>query len=86
MGLAINAWANPAPTRRPLPPSAVMAGLGELSRLNRLITPEFGPMVRVFTLLTDLPVALDKPIDADHGVLQAMQEVRRGLPLRVLEL
>jgi len=46
------------------PAFGVMAGLGELSRLNRLITPEFGPMVRVFVMLTDLPVALDKPIDA----------------------
>ncbi len=46
------------------PAFGVLAGLGELSRLNRLITPEFGPMVRVFKMLTDLPVAIDKPIDA----------------------
>mgnify|MGYP005814597001 CR=1 FL=1 len=46
------------------PALGVLAGLGELSRLNRLITPEFGPMVRVFKMLTDLPVATDKPIDA----------------------
>lgn len=46
------------------PALGVMAGLGELSRLNRLITPEHGPMVRVFKLLTDLPVATDRPIDA----------------------
>jgi epoxyqueuosine reductase len=50
------------------PAFAVLAGLGELSRLNRLITPEFGPMVRVFTLITDLPVATDKPIDA--GIME----------------
>jgi reductive dehalogenase len=46
------------------PAFGVLAGLGELSRLNRMITPEFGPMVRVFTMITDLPVATDKPIDA----------------------
>jgi epoxyqueuosine reductase len=46
------------------PAFGVLAGLGELSRLNRLITPEFGPMVRVFKLVTDLPLATDKPIDA----------------------
>lgn len=46
----------------------VLAGLGELSRLNRMITPEYGPMVRVFFMLTDLPLAVDKPIDA--GTLQ----------------
>jgi epoxyqueuosine reductase len=50
------------------PALGVMAGLGEMSRLNRLITPEFGPMVRVFKLLTDLPVAVDKPIDA--GIME----------------
>ena len=46
------------------PAFAVLAGLGELSRLNRVITPEFGPMVRIFKLVTDLPLAPDKPIDA----------------------
>jgi epoxyqueuosine reductase len=50
------------------PAFGVMAGLGELSRLNRLITPEFGPMTRVFKMLTDLPVATDKPID--FGVMR----------------
>ena len=50
------------------PAFGVMAGLGELSRLNRLITPEFGPMVRVFKMITDLPVAVDKPID--FGVMK----------------
>lgn len=46
------------------PALAVMAGLGELSRLNRVITPEYGPMVRIFKLITDLPLEPDKPIDA----------------------
>jgi reductive dehalogenase len=46
------------------PAFGVMAGLGELSRYNRLLTPEYGPMVRAFKVLTDLPVAPSKPIDA----------------------
>ena len=46
------------------PAFGVMAGLGELSRLNRLITPEYGPMVRVFKMITNLPVAPTSPIDA----------------------
>jgi epoxyqueuosine reductase len=46
------------------PAFGVLAGLGEMSRLNRMITPEFGPMVRAFIILTDLPVATDKPINA----------------------
>jgi len=40
----------------------VLAGLGELSRLDCLITPERGPMVRLAALATDLPLAPTKPI------------------------
>jgi reductive dehalogenase len=43
---------------------AVMSGIGELSRLNRVITPEYGPMVRIFRLITNLPLAPTKPISA----------------------
>lgn len=57
------------------PALGVMCGLGELSRLNRLITPEFGPMVRVFKLLTDLPVATDKPIDA--GIMEFCRRCKK---------
>ncbi len=46
------------------PAFGVLAGLGEMSRLNRMITPEYGPMVRVFKMLTNLPVAPTRPIDA----------------------
>lgn len=42
----------------------VLAGLGELGRTNRLVTPEYGPMVRLSVVLTDMPLALDGPIDA----------------------
>ncbi|KUO49007.1 MAG: reductive dehalogenase [Desulfitibacter sp. BRH_c19] len=45
------------------PAFGVMAGLGELSRLNRVITPEYGPMVRLTALTTDLPLAPTKPIN-----------------------
>lgn len=57
------------------PALAVLAGLGEMSRLNRLITPEFGPMVRVFHLLIDLPVAVDKPIDA--GIMEFCKRCKK---------
>jgi epoxyqueuosine reductase len=50
------------------PAFGVLAGLGEMSRINRLITPEFGPMVRVFKVITDLPLATDKPINA--GIME----------------
>lgn len=45
-------------------PLAVEAGLGELGRHNRMITPEYGPMVRLGKVITDLPLAADQPIDA----------------------
>ncbi len=50
------------------PAFAVLAGLGEMSRLNRLITPEHGPMVRCSQIVTDLPLAPSKPID--FGVMR----------------
>jgi reductive dehalogenase len=50
------------------PAFGVMAGLGEMSRLNRLISPEYGPMVRVFKALTDLPLPSGSPID--FGVME----------------
>jgi reductive dehalogenase len=44
-------------------PLAVYAGLGEYSRMGRIITKEFGPRVRLCTVTTDLPLEIDKPID-----------------------
>jgi len=46
------------------PALGVMAGLGELSRLQPLVSPEYGPLQRVFKMVTDLPLAPNKPIDA----------------------
>ncbi len=42
-------------------PLAVEAGLGALGRLGLLITPEFGPRVRICKIFTDLPLISDKP-------------------------
>jgi epoxyqueuosine reductase len=44
-------------------PFAVMAGMGEMGRMNRVVSPLFGGAVRFAIILTDLPLALDKPID-----------------------
>jgi epoxyqueuosine reductase len=57
------------------PAFAVMAGLGELSRLNRVITPEYGPMVRIFKMITDLPVTPDQPIDA--GIMSFCESCKK---------
>ena len=41
----------------------VMAGLGEMSRVGHIITPEHGLQQRVNKLITDLPLAPGKPVD-----------------------
>ncbi|RJE47276.1 reductive dehalogenase [Dehalobacter sp. MCB1] len=43
-------------------PLAIHAGLGELSRIGILVTPKFGPRVRLCKVFTDMPLAVDKPI------------------------
>jgi reductive dehalogenase len=43
-------------------PMAIDAGLGELGRQGILITPQYGPRVRLAKVITDLPMAYDQPI------------------------
>ncbi len=42
-------------------PLAIDAGLGALGRNGLLITPEYGPRVRICKVFTDLPLVSDKP-------------------------
>ena len=44
-------------------PIAIDAGLGELARNGLLITPAFGPRVRLAKVFTDLPLVADKPVE-----------------------
>jgi reductive dehalogenase len=44
-------------------PLALQAGLGQLGRHGMLITPRFGPRVRLSAVLTNLPLVTDTPID-----------------------
>ena len=44
-------------------PIAVEAGIGELARNGNVITRRYGPRIRLGTVTTDLPLALDSPID-----------------------
>jgi epoxyqueuosine reductase len=44
-------------------PLAIDAGLGQLGRNGLLITPEYGPRVRICKVYTDLPLVTDGPID-----------------------
>ncbi len=42
-------------------PLAIEAGLGAVGRLGLLISPEFGPRVRICKVFTDLPLVSDTP-------------------------
>jgi len=44
-------------------PMAIDAGLGQLGRMGYMITPWFGPHVRIAKVLTDMPLVTDFPID-----------------------
>lgn len=44
-------------------PLAIQAGLGEYGRNGLLITKKFGPRVRLGKIFTDMPLAIDQPID-----------------------
>jgi len=44
-------------------PLAIDAGLGEIGRNGLLITPQYGPRVRLCKIFTDLPLEPDKPIE-----------------------
>jgi reductive dehalogenase len=44
-------------------PLAIDAGLGELSRMGLLVTPEYGPRVRLSKVITNMPLRPDSPIE-----------------------
>jgi epoxyqueuosine reductase len=45
-------------------PLALKAGFGELGRHGSIIHPKMGPLFRLGSVITSMPLALDKPIDA----------------------
>lgn len=56
-------------------PLAIDAGFGELGRHGLLVTPQFGPCVRICKVFTDMPLAADKPIT--FGVEEFCRSCRR---------
>jgi epoxyqueuosine reductase QueG len=46
-------------------PAMYLAGLGTLGLNSSIVTPEFGPRVKVTTIITDCPLAPGSPPDAD---------------------
>ena len=66
-------------------PLAIQAGLGQYGRHGLLITPEFGPRVRIAKIFTDLPLKADEPID--FGVTETCNSCRRcsdGCPVKAI--
>ncbi len=66
-------------------PLAIQAGLGQYGRHGLLITPEFGPRVRIAKIFTDLPLLADEPID--FGVTETCNICRRcsdGCPVKAI--
>lgn len=53
-------------------PIAVKAGVGELARNGSLIVRDYGPRVRLATVTTDLPLAVDGPVDLGVQALCGM--------------
>ena len=56
-------------------PLAISAGLGQVGRSGLLITPEFGPAVRICKVLTNMPLEIDRPID--FGVTEFCEKCKR---------
>jgi hypothetical protein len=56
-------------------PLAIDAGLGELGRNGLLITPEYGPCVRICKVFTDMPLEPDTP--QPFGVMEFCKECRK---------
>lgn len=63
LGWPARAYGNPNSTDILMIPLAVRAGLGELGKHGSLIGVEHGSNLRLAAVLTDLPLALDRPVD-----------------------
>jgi epoxyqueuosine reductase len=48
-----------------------MAGLGWMGRNNLLVNPHMGSRFRLVSVLTDMPLSVDKPLDLDCGDCRA---------------
>lgn len=53
---------------------ARLAGHGWIGRNNLLVNPRFGAQVRYVTVLTDLPLRTDEPVEGDCGDCRACVE------------
>ncbi len=66
-------------------PMAIEAGLGEYGRNGLLITPKYGPNVRIAKVFTDLPLIADRP--REFGVQKFCNQCNRcakGCPVKAI--
>ena len=49
----------------------MLAGLGWIGRNNLLVNPEIGARFRLVTILTDIPLKVDEPLERDCGECKA---------------
>lgn len=63
MGWPAKGYGNPNSTDILHIPMAINAGLGQLGKHGSMISQEFGSNVRLAAVLTDMPLAYDKPVD-----------------------
>ncbi|MFK7803147.1 MAG: reductive dehalogenase [Anaerolineae bacterium] len=66
-------------------PLAIKAGLGEYGRNGLLITPKYGPRVRLGKIFTDMPLEHDQPIQ--FGVKEMCEECNAcaaGCPVKAI--
>jgi NAD-dependent dihydropyrimidine dehydrogenase PreA subunit len=75
LGWPARAYGNPNSTDILMIPLAVRAGLGELGKHGSMIGVEHGSNFRLAAVLTDLPLALDAPVDV--GVQDVCARCRR---------
>ncbi len=63
MGWPARAYGNPNSTDLLHIPLAIRAGLGELGKHGSIISKEYGSNFRLAAVATDLPLAIDAPVD-----------------------
>jgi NAD-dependent dihydropyrimidine dehydrogenase PreA subunit len=63
MGWPARAYGNPNCTDILMIPLAIRAGIGELGKHGSMICREYGSNFRLAAVLTDLPLAADRPVD-----------------------
>ncbi len=69
----------------PAPAMAILGGLGELSRMMHVMTPEYGLHQRVFKMITDLPLTPGKPIDAGmHTFCKTCKKCADNCPVQAI--